>query len=96
VIRGGLFFELDDVPRASCAIRRATLVMCLLGFEYEARMAVPVVLFPNGRDLVDGDVADVIVIVFQMEHVTFNFNNLAAEARRASAKDVDLVIDHFG
>lgn len=67
-----------------------------LRLEDEARMAVSVALLPNGRDLVDGDVADVIVIVFQMEHIALDFDNLAAEARRASAKHIDLVIDHFG
>jgi hypothetical protein len=67
-----------------------------LRFEYEAGMAILVALLPNGRDLIDGDVADVIVIVFQMEHITLDFDNLAAEARRASAKHVDFAIDHFG
>lgn len=59
-------------------------------------MAILVALFPNGRDLVDGDVADVSVVVLQMEHVTFDFDNLTAETRRASAEHVDFAIDHFG
>jgi hypothetical protein len=69
---------------------------CALGFEYKSRMAILVVLFPNGGDLVDGDVAQVIVIVFQVEHAALDFDNFAAEARRASAKHVDFAIDHVG
>jgi len=41
-------------------------------------------------------VADVIVVIFQMEHLALDFDNLAAETRCASAKYVDLAIDHFG
>jgi len=95
--RVGLFCGLDKCDARILRVIRgySRPHQWLLGLEYEAGMTILVALFPNGRDLVNGDVANVFVIVFQMKDATLDFDNLAAETRRAGAKHIDFVIDHF-
>lgn len=67
-----------------------------LRLEYEAGMAILVAFFPNRDDLVDRNIADVVIFVLELKDAFFNPDYFAAEARRASANNVNLSIDHFG
>jgi len=69
------------------------LISQQLSLKDEPRMSVLVALFPYGSDLIDGYVADVVVLVFEVKHVTIDLHNLAAETRSAGTEHVDFFID---
>jgi len=54
-------------------------------------MSVLVVLFPHYDDLLDREIADLIVVVLQMQHAIFNFGNFAPDAGGSAAKGVDFL-----
>lgn len=56
---------------------------------------VIVACFPDYDDLIDRDVALLPVIVAQVQYSGFHFQHLTAQARSATAVNVDLLPDKF-
>ena len=54
-----------------------------------------VVLFPDGNNLFNGDVASLAVLVLQMQHAAVNLDYFATHAGSSAAKDVDPPADQI-
>jgi hypothetical protein len=59
-------------------------------------MSILIASFPDCRNLIDCDVADVVVVVFQMKNVAVDLNDFSAQAGRSCADDVHFFVDQFG
>jgi len=58
-------------------------------------MAFFVPLFPDGDNLIDGDVANLIFVVLQLQHAAFGCYYFTTQARRAITDNIDLVAHKF-
>jgi hypothetical protein len=58
-------------------------------------MAILVALLPICDDLIDRDVTVVVTFIPELQDTRFNLDYLTAQARRSSADNVNLAIDHF-
>ena len=52
----------------------------ILGFEYKPGVPIFVALFPYRDDLIDGDVADVLFVVLQLQYMVIDFDDFATQA----------------
>jgi len=69
--------------------------VCLLSVwrRKEARSMVVVACFPDDDDLIDGDVTALPIVIAQVQHARFDFQDFTTQARRAAAVNVDLLPD---
>jgi len=63
---------------------------------HESGAMVVVASFPNDDNLINRYVAQVTLVVTQVDHTHFNLEHFTAQARRAAAEDIDLLTDKPG
>jgi len=51
--------------------------------------------FPDGDDLVDGDIALLAIVVAKMQDAHFHFEYVSTQTRAGAAENIDLLADQF-
>jgi len=52
-------------------------------------MALFVAFFPDGDDLVDCDIANIAIIILQVQDAILHLSHVTAQARSGATKDID-------
>jgi hypothetical protein len=67
-----------------------------LTLEDKSGVSILIALFPDGDNLINGDVADIIVVVAKLKDFAIDLHDLSAKAGSAGAHHVDFFVDQFG
>ena len=95
--RGGNFrcgFFFSDLGARCCP--HETWIDQILGLKNKSGMTIPVAFFPYRHNLVDGDVADVVLVILELHYGIFDLDDFAAQAGRAGADNVNFLVNQFG
>jgi hypothetical protein len=64
-----------------------------LALAEESGVPFLIALFPNGDNLVDGNIALFAFVILQMQNAVFDFSHVAAQAGGGTTKDINLLSD---